>query len=167
LQVYGKFAVTGTNGKTTTTSFLAEIFNGRGRRAFAAGNIGRSLSDLVATEDLGLAIRFFARPVLFKRKRRIFFAPDALIWTNFAPNHLDHHGTLRDYFAVKYRLVRRLLAGRGLATDRIFAGESVLAWVCYFRLAMPPETHSLTPKKNFSWHTVRRFPAAGELRDCG
>ncbi|MDR1303138.1 MAG: UDP-N-acetylmuramoyl-L-alanine--D-glutamate ligase, partial [Puniceicoccales bacterium] len=137
----------GTNGKTTTASFLAEIFNGDGRRAFAAGNIGRSLSDLAATEDLGAGDTIFCETSSFQAEALNFFAPDDLIWTNFAPNHLDHHRTLRDYFAAKYRLVRRLSAAHGLATDRIFAGESVAAWARYFRLAMPLETHYLAPKK--------------------
>ncbi|MDR0590613.1 MAG: UDP-N-acetylmuramoyl-L-alanine--D-glutamate ligase [Puniceicoccales bacterium] len=143
----GVVAVTGTNGKTTTASFLAEIFNGDGRRAFTAGNIGRSLSDLVAAEDLGAGDTIFCETSSFQAETLNFFAPDYLIWTNFAPNHFDYHGTLRDYFAAKYRLVRRLAAVHGAGETRLFAGESVATWAHYFRLAMPQETHYLAPKK--------------------
>lgn len=151
-------AVTGTNGKTTTTSFLTEIFNGHGRRAFSAGNIGRSLSDLVATEDLDASDTIFCETSSFQAETLNFFVPDDLIWTNFAPNHLDYHRTLRDYFAAKYRLVQRLVVTHGLATDRLFAGESVVAWARYFRFAMPPETRYLAPKKTLLGTPFDDFP---------
>ncbi|MDR2200575.1 MAG: UDP-N-acetylmuramoyl-L-alanine--D-glutamate ligase [Puniceicoccales bacterium] len=151
-------AVTGTNGKTTVTSFLCEIFNHFGRRAFTAGNIGRSLSELVATETLNREDIVFCETSSFQGENLEIFVPERLIWTNFAPNHLDHHRGLEDYFRAKYRLVQRLWVGHECCDDRLFCGKSVAFWAKRFRLKMPEETHYLAPKSSPTGTSFDDFP---------
>ncbi|MDR1435247.1 MAG: UDP-N-acetylmuramoyl-L-alanine--D-glutamate ligase [Puniceicoccales bacterium] len=151
-------AITGTNGKTTTTSFLTDVFNHSDRRAFSAGNIGRPLSELIATENLGKDSLIFCETSSFQAENLNFFTPECLIWTNFASNHLDHHPTLGDYFGAKYRLVRRLLAENKDCSDRLFCGESVAFWAKYFHLSLPEETHYPVPQKDLKGTSFGEYP---------
>lgn len=102
------YAVTGTNGKTTLTSFLERALNLAGIRAIAAGNIGRPLSAFCA--EIGDSSNAVAVCELssFQTSRLKFLRPDALLWTNFAPDHLDWHKDMREYFCAKFNLVNTL-----------------------------------------------------------
>jgi UDP-N-acetylmuramoylalanine--D-glutamate ligase len=152
-------AITGTNGKTTTTSFLTKIFNHCGYRAFSAGNIGYSLSELVATEDLGKEAIVFCETSSFQAENLNFLPLERLIWTNFAPNHLDHHATLEDYFAAKYRLIERLPRDQGeIGHYRLFGGESVVFWAKYFHRTIPECMRCLSPKENLNGTSFDDWP---------
>jgi len=126
-------AVTGTNGKTTLTEFLAHALGGAGRRARAAGNIGLPLSRLVADEDGGgpetMAI---CEVSSFQAEQLGHFQADASLWTNFAEDHLERHPGMEAYFAAKWELVIRTPA------NRFFAGSSVRRCAAQFGRAMPP-----------------------------
>jgi UDP-N-acetylmuramoylalanine--D-glutamate ligase len=96
--------VTGTNGKTTTTSLLSAIFKEAGLQAPAVGNIGRPATEIFweASPDLVLAelssFQIEASPTI---------TPDLSIWTTFTPDHLNRHGTLERYSKIKEGLSDR------------------------------------------------------------
>ena len=97
-------AVTGTNGKTTTTALVAHLLRMAGVRAEAAGNIGRPLADVaLATEELQwLAVEVSS----FQLHDSPDFAPDIGVLTNLAPDHLDRYADVAAYYADKRLLFR-------------------------------------------------------------
>ena len=95
-------AVTGTNGKTTTTALVAHLLRSAGLRAEAAGNIGRPLADIAVKGDRyqWLAIEVSS----FQLHDSPHFAPEIGILTNLAPDHLDRYPTAEAYYADKQLL---------------------------------------------------------------
>jgi UDP-N-acetylmuramoylalanine--D-glutamate ligase len=146
-------AITGTNGKTTITTFLTEVFNRCSFRAFSAGNIGRSLSELVATETLKSTDLIFCETSSFQAESSQFIRFDHLIWSNFAPNHLNMHKTIRKYFSAKYHLLSCLSE-----YAQIFCGQSVVQWARRFQVTMPRKTQIITPECDVSGTAFEDYP---------
>jgi UDP-N-acetylmuramoylalanine--D-glutamate ligase len=97
-------AVTGTNGKTTTTALVAHLLRTAGLRADAAGNIGRPLAD-VALDRAGfqwLAVEVSS----FQLHDSPDFAPVIGVLTNLSPDHLDRYPGVDAYYADKRLLFR-------------------------------------------------------------
>ena len=97
-------AVTGTNGKTTTTALVAHLLRAGGLTAEAAGNIGRPLAE-VALQPVPyqwLAVEVSS----FQLHDSPHFAPPVGIVTNLAPDHLDRYPTVEAYYADKQLLFR-------------------------------------------------------------
>ena len=94
-------AVTGTNGKTTVTTLIAEILNGGGKRALAAGNIGRPLLDAVHDEGVDIVV---AEVSSFQLRFTEMFRPRVAVFLNVAEDHLDWHPTFADYVAAKAKI---------------------------------------------------------------
>ena len=92
-------AVTGTNGKSTTTEWIAHLARTAGRRAEALGNVGRPLS-LVA-EELGPADLAVVEVSSFQLETVSSFAPQVGVVLNLAPDHLDRYPDLAAYYAAK------------------------------------------------------------------
>jgi len=96
-------AVTGSNGKTTTSTVIAEIIKASGRRVCLCGNIGSPFSkyvlDLTASDIVVLEISSF------QLESTIHFKPHVSVWTNFSQNHLDRHKDLQEYFEAKCRIL--------------------------------------------------------------
>ena len=98
-------AVTGTNGKTTTTQMLAAILERSGRRSTAAGNIGVPLLDAVLPEADGPAYEVLAVELSsFQLHWSWSLRPHAAAVLNVAPDHLDWHGSPAAYAAAKARV---------------------------------------------------------------
>jgi len=97
--------VTGSNGKSTTSSMLAEILQSAGRRTRLGGNIGRSLLgelDQMTAEDwVVLELSSFQLAHLNASAR----LPEIAVAINLSPNHLDWHGSYQAYISAKRRLV--------------------------------------------------------------
>lgn len=120
----GVFAITGTNGKTTTTEFLTHALQQVGQRAVATGNIGHSFSRVVAEQEGGTPDTLAVCEVSsFQAETLDRLVPDAMLWTNFAEDHLERHPGLAAYFAAKWKLVERTL--RGGRRPAVFIGTSV------------------------------------------
>ncbi|MGH7613035.1 MAG: UDP-N-acetylmuramoyl-L-alanine--D-glutamate ligase [Gemmatimonadales bacterium] len=97
-------AVTGTNGKTTTTALIAHLLRVAGLRAGAAGNIGRPLSDVALTPE---PLQWLAVEVSsFQLHDSPDFAPEIGVLTNLAPDHLDRYPDVAAYYADKRLLFR-------------------------------------------------------------
>ena len=139
-------AITGTNGKTTLTEFLAHALTAAGRRAHATGNIGHPFSRLVAehlpgdgpdkpragsSQQRGEVIAV-CEVSSFQAETLQHLRPTATLWTNFAEDHLERHPGMDAYFAAKWRLVERtnsaaVLVGSSVQEYAIRSGRSLPA----------------------------------------
>jgi UDP-N-acetylmuramoylalanine--D-glutamate ligase len=95
-------AVTGTNGKTTTTEWIGHVHREAGVPVAVAGNVGRPLSDLVGEIDTAATI--VCETSSFQLEDTELFSPEAAVLLNLAPDHLDRHGTYELYVAAKLRV---------------------------------------------------------------
>ncbi|MCX5841494.1 MAG: UDP-N-acetylmuramoyl-L-alanine--D-glutamate ligase [Deltaproteobacteria bacterium] len=95
-------AITGTNGKTTTTTLIGEILEGAGKKVFVGGNIGRPLigyvdgkqeEEYVVIEVSSFQLQWISR-----------FRPDIAILLNVTRDHVNYHGTFADYLRIKERI---------------------------------------------------------------
>lgn len=102
-------AITGTNGKTTTTALLGKIFQAAGYRTLVGGNIGLPLVETV--EQYGPGDLIVAEVSSFQLETVDQFRPRVAVITNLSPDHLDRHGTMAQYTAAKARIFAR--QGRG------------------------------------------------------
>jgi UDP-N-acetylmuramoylalanine--D-glutamate ligase len=93
-------AVTGTNGKTTTTEMLAACLRAEGLDAVACGNIGRSFP-AAATETHDVLV---VECSSFQLERQRTFHPRVSVLLNVAPDHLDRHATFEAYGAAKAKV---------------------------------------------------------------
>ncbi|HEX3928315.1 MAG TPA: UDP-N-acetylmuramoyl-L-alanine--D-glutamate ligase [Gemmatimonadales bacterium] len=95
-------AVTGTNGKTTTTALVNHLLRAAGRRSVAAGNIGTALSAVALGERRPewLVVELSS----FQLHDMPDVAPTVGVLTNLAPDHLDRYGDLAEYYGDKARL---------------------------------------------------------------
>jgi UDP-N-acetylmuramoylalanine--D-glutamate ligase len=101
-------AVTGTNGKTTTTSLLASMLAEGGITSVAAGNIGLPLIDAVSSVPAGGAIAVEVSS--FQLATSDSFAPKVAVLLNIAEDHTDWHGSIDAYAAAKARIVKHQTA---------------------------------------------------------
>ena len=95
-------AVTGTNGKTTTTALIAHLFRGLDLEAVEAGNIGTPLSEIVGREHQPKWISLEMSS--FQLHDTPSLKPDVGVLTNLSPDHLDRYATVEEYFSDKARL---------------------------------------------------------------
>ncbi|MEY2503004.1 MAG: UDP-N-acetylmuramoylalanine--D-glutamate ligase [Verrucomicrobiota bacterium] len=95
-------AITGTNGKTTTTELLGQMLNACGQRTIACGNIGKPLCE-VALEDRDLDV-LTVEVSSFQLETIATFRPAISVWLNFAPDHLDRYRSVAEYRAAKLRI---------------------------------------------------------------
>ncbi len=95
-------AVTGTNGKTTTTEWIGHIHRQAARPVSVAGNVGVALSSLVGTLDRRATV--VCECSSFQLEDSIALSPEAAVLVNLAPDHLDRHGSYQEYVAAKLRI---------------------------------------------------------------
>ncbi len=98
-------AITGTNGKTTTTSLVGEIFKATGRRVFVGGNIGTPLSRWIL--DGGQADLLVLEVSSFQLDTATRFRPDVGILLNITEDHLDRYESFTAYADSKLSLFAR------------------------------------------------------------
>ncbi len=99
-------AVTGSNGKTTTTEWLGHIHREAGLPVRVAGNVGTAVSTL-AGEALDPATTIVCEASSFQLEDTALFAPEAAILLNLTPDHLDRHGTFAAYTQAKLQIFAR------------------------------------------------------------
>ncbi len=99
-------AVTGSNGKSTTTALIAHLLHASGHPTHLGGNIGRSLlpelSRIAPTDHVVVEISSFQLEDL----RELRLSPHVALVTNVQPNHLDRHGSMENYTAAKQEILR-------------------------------------------------------------
>jgi len=113
-------AITGTNGKTTTTELLAQMLNACGQSTIACGNIGKPLCE-VALEDRNLDV-LTVEVSSFQLETIKTFRPSVSVWLNFAPDHLDRYRSVAEYRAAKLRIFENQTADDVAVIN---AGESL------------------------------------------
>jgi UDP-N-acetylmuramoylalanine--D-glutamate ligase len=97
--------ITGTNGKSTTTALTAHLLSSAGRRVELGGNIGAAVLDLAPfAQDLTYVLELSS----FQIDLAPSLQPDAAALLNITPDHLDRHGTLENYAAIKARVFSNL-----------------------------------------------------------
>ena len=94
-------AVTGSNGKSTTSALIDHILGHAGRASQLAGNIGRGVLDIDPPGDGGVVVLELSS---YQTELARSLTPDIAVFTNLSPDHLDRHGGLGGYFAAKRRL---------------------------------------------------------------
>ena len=101
-------AITGTNGKTTTTTLIGEILSSCGRKIFVGGNIGQPLIGYVGGDQpddvIVLEVSSFQLQWIDQ------FHPHIAILLNTTPDHIDYHGTFDAYREVKERIFSKQTA---------------------------------------------------------
>ncbi|GAB4166037.1 MAG: UDP-N-acetylmuramoyl-L-alanine--D-glutamate ligase [Terrimicrobiaceae bacterium] len=105
-------AITGTNGKTTTTELTTAMLRGAGVRTMASGNIG--LPFATAVRQSGELDVMVLEVSSFQLETIRAFRPHVAAWLNLSPNHLDRYVGVADYRAAKLRIFEN-------QTDRDFA----------------------------------------------
>ena len=96
-------AITGTNGKTTTTALTAAIFQTAGLNAPACGNIGYAACEVaLSTKKPDWIIGELSS---YQIESSVTLAPRIGIWTTFTPDHLARHKTLENYYNIKAKLL--------------------------------------------------------------
>ncbi len=96
------YAVTGSDGKTTTTTLISEFLKAQGKTVHLGGNIGRALLPIVETidEQDAAVVELSSFQLISMRK-----SPDVAVVTNVAPNHLDVHKDMEEYIAAKKNIL--------------------------------------------------------------
>ena len=94
-------AVTGSNGKSTTTALIHHILKEAGRPTQMAGNIGRGVLDIAPGQDGEVVVLELSS---YQTELARALTPDIAVFTNLSPDHLDRHGGKGGYFAAKRRL---------------------------------------------------------------
>lgn len=96
------FAVTGSDGKTTTTTLISEFLSRAGYRVHKGGNIGRALLPIIEEiQPENIAVVELSSFQLLSMRQ----SPDVAVITNISPNHLDVHGTMEEYIYAKTNLL--------------------------------------------------------------
>jgi UDP-N-acetylmuramoylalanine--D-glutamate ligase len=111
-------AVTGTNGKTTTTELIGHLYRTAGRPVAIAGNVGTPLALLAGAIDADATVVCEASS--FQLEDTNYFAPECAVFINLAPDHLDRHGTLEDYLAAKLKI----FANQGNDDAAVYNGDT-------------------------------------------
>ena len=99
-------AVTGSNGKTTTTEWIGHIHREAGLPVRVAGNVGTAVSTL-ATETLDPATTIVCETSSFQLEDTALFAPEGAVLLNLTPDHLDRHGSFAAYTQAKLNVFAR------------------------------------------------------------
>ena len=118
-------AVTGSNGKSTTTALIHHILAEAGRPTQMAGNIGRGVLDIDPAQDGEVVVLELSS---YQTELARNLTPDVAVFTNLSPDHLDRHGGYGGYFAAKRRLFAeggpdRAIIGVDEAEGRFLANQ--------------------------------------------
>jgi UDP-N-acetylmuramoylalanine--D-glutamate ligase len=97
-------AVTGTNGKSTTTALIGHILTSAGFAAEIGGNIGKPVLDLATPNGRTIYVLEVSSYQIDLARGLV---PDIAVLTNITPDHIERHGSLENYAAVKARLLEQ------------------------------------------------------------
>jgi UDP-N-acetylmuramoylalanine--D-glutamate ligase len=117
-------AVTGSNGKSTTTALIHHVLQAAGRPTQMAGNIGTGVLSIDPPQDGEVVVLELSS---YQTELARALTPDVAVFTNLTPDHLDRHGGMGGYFAAKARLFTqggpdRAVIGVDEAEGRFLAG---------------------------------------------
>ena len=111
------YAVTGSDGKTTTTTLISEMLRESGKTVHLGGNIGKALLPIVRdVKEDDVAVVELSSFQLISMKQ----SPDVAVVTNVTPNHLDHHKDMQEYIDAK----RNILIHQGRNSKAVLGYEN-------------------------------------------
>jgi UDP-N-acetylmuramoylalanine--D-glutamate ligase len=118
-------AITGTNGKTTTTQLIESMLNGAGLRTVACGNIGMPFSEAAQRqEEFDI---FTVEVSSFQLETISTFRPTVAVWLNLTPDHLDRYPNIEEYRAAKLRVFQYQLSSDFAVTNCADALPGIVA----------------------------------------
>ncbi|NDV18888.1 UDP-N-acetylmuramoyl-L-alanine--D-glutamate ligase [Pseudodesulfovibrio sp. JC047] len=158
-------AVTGSNGKTTTTTLITEILEQAGHTVFTGGNIGVPLCDYVLDSEPADIIVLEVSSFQLQNCRQ--FKPHVGVFLNFSANHLDYHENMDEYLDAKLALFRRMTGEdtallheslRPVLTDRSFTNAHIQWFDGTDRFEAPylPGKHNRS-NVEAAWQAVKHF----------
>lgn len=100
--------ITGSNGKTTTTTMIAEVLTAGGQNGLLSGNIGFPASQVA--QDTGETDTLVMELSSFQLMGIETFHPEIAVITNLMPTHLDYHGSFEEYVAAKWNIQKNMTA---------------------------------------------------------
>lgn len=100
--------ITGSNGKTTTTTMIAEVLTAGGQNGLLSGNIGFPASQVA--QDAGERDTLVMELSSFQLMGIEAFHPEIAVITNLMPTHLDYHGSFEEYVAAKWNIQKNMTA---------------------------------------------------------
>jgi UDP-N-acetylmuramoylalanine--D-glutamate ligase len=174
-------AVTGSNGKSTTTALIHHILQVAGRPTQMAGNIGKGVLSIDPPQDGEVVVLELSS---YQTELARALTPDVAVFTNLSPDHLDRHGGMGGYFAAKARLFTlggpdravigvdeaegRFLAdqlGQGAADDRVIrisSGQKLEAfgWSVFARKGFLAEWRKGRQVASIDLREVKGLPGA-------
>lgn len=98
-------AITGTNGKSTTTALIAHILSTNGKNVHVGGNIGRSVLEFDVVDSNGF---YVIETSSFQLEILKYAKFDVAVFLNISPDHLDRHLNFENYFAAKAKIFEHL-----------------------------------------------------------
>ena len=129
-------AITGTNGKTTTTELTAHLIRSADRPVSAAGNVGHPVCEValesLAGQEVGTVV---CECSSFQLEDSVEFSPEVAVFLNLGPDHLDRHGDMDTYLSAKRKIFANQVAGDVAvlnADDPAVAGSETAAAVVRF-----------------------------------
>ena len=117
-------AITGTNGKSTTTALIHHMISSCGKNSVMAGNIGTGLMSLDALPSGGVYVLEMSS---YQIDLTHDFRPDVTVLINVSPDHLDRHGDMAGYVAAKTRLFEMQETGSAVISIDDEYGQEVAA----------------------------------------
>lgn len=160
-------AITGTNGKTTTTEMTAHLYRAAGRPVAAAGNVGAPLCDL-ALSDRPPGFTVVCECSSFQLEDTERFSPECAVFLNLSPDHLDRHGDLENYEAAKLNIFRNQAQGDVAVLNdgdhrlRGIDPPGAAAVVRFFAAPGGPGTGGVSPAGSGTGEVAPGGPGAGE-----
>jgi UDP-N-acetylmuramoylalanine--D-glutamate ligase len=133
-------AITGTNGKTTTTALIAAIFAAAGHHAPAFGNIGYAACEVTLLHQEKPIEFAIAELSSYQIESSPTLTPHIALWTTFTPDHLARHKTMSNYFEMKARLLAR-------SHFQVFNGDDP-------ELRKIGQTQAFPVKQNACWTSI-------------
>ena len=100
--------ITGSNGKTTTTTMIGEVLTAAGQHGLLSGNIGYPASQVaqIATDKNTLVMELSSFQLMGVQE----FHPEIAVITNLMPTHIDYHGLFEEYVAAKWNIQNKMTA---------------------------------------------------------
>lgn len=142
-------AVTGTNGKTTTTQLIEKILKAAGLKAEALGNIGKSFAQCASDKSYNIAV---VESSSFQLESVKTFRPFIACITNISPDHLDRHGDMAEYARTKLKICENQTN-----QDYLILSQDDIPVTCLMGFA---------PKSNVIYTSTRgKVPGAYKLLD--
>ena len=161
-------AVTGSDGKTTTTTLIAKILEHAGKKVWIGGNIGQPLlpraKEMAETDIAVVELSSFQLMTMTR-------SADIAVVTNLAPNHLDVHKSMEEYVAAKENVYLhqsadgKLVVNMDNAITNAFAGKAKGRVEKFSRLAVPE--HGVYLKDGVMYRDGRKIMDAADIKIPG